>query len=256
MLAAFMMLAGLSAASPMAPPRGWIEVAPPATNNEWQCANYTLQERAISGGLASPLQIRQFEDSGQPDRRLELADGTLTGSNHGEWGGRIEWLPKGARDRVLVHADNTQALFARNDEVFALTGLAHLGMDHGELMRLRRGAKGWSAEKALDLGTSPTASYRIDADHLLVASGDGLQLVDLAKPAMKWLHRNTGWSNIYPNSVRPFGDGIALGVRGAVIVLRRQGEAWSEHWWLPAECRKPGDSCACAVPEMKQYLDK
>jgi hypothetical protein len=256
LLTALALLAGTSAASPVAPPRGWIEVAPPKTDSEWQCANYSLPERAISGGLGSPLQIREFEDQGQPDRRVELADGTLTGSNHGEWGGKIEWLAKGQRERVLVEAANTQALFARKDEVFALVGLAHLGTDEGALLRLRRDGKAWRAEKLLDLGSAPQAAYRIDADRVLVATTGGLQLLDLAHSSLERLHRNPGWGSVYPNSVRPFGDGIALGVRGAVVVLRREGQAYSEHWWLPAECRKPGNDCACANPAMKQYIER
>ena len=253
MLAA-LLLAGMVVHSPATAPKDWIEVAPPATPREWQCANYASVEYAVSGGGASALDIRAVSSQGQPERQLALADGTLYGSNHGEWGGKIEWQAKGSRERVQVHGDNTQALFARGDEVFALTGLSHLGMDHGELVRLRRSAGGWKAEKILDLGTAPYASYRLDDDRVLVASGQGLSTVDFGKPAVSRLHRNADWQGVYPNSVRPFGDAVAVGARGAVFVLRRRNGAYAEHWWLPASCRKNGDACSCVRPGLRQFI--
>jgi hypothetical protein len=254
-LAALLLVAGIVADGPTTVPKGWIEVAPPATRREWQCANYSLTAYAISGGGASALDIRAVPSEEQAERRLALADGTLYASDHGEWGGTIEWEAKGSRERVQVHGDNTQALFARGEDVFALTGLSHLGARHGGLVRLRRAAGGWTAEKVLDLGTPFHASYRVDSDRVLVASGEGLSIIDLGKASMSRLHQNENWFGVFPNSVRPFGDAIALGARGAVIVLRSEGGVYAEHWWLPAQCRKDGDVCGCADPDLRKFIE-
>lgn len=254
MLTALLLVGGIVANSPTTAPKGWIEVAPPATRREWQCANYSLPGYSVSGGGASALDILALPSEEQRERRLTLADGTLYTSDHGEWGGTIEWEAKGSRERVQVHGDNTQALFARGNEVFALTGLSHLGTRHGKLVRLRRAAGRWSAENVLDLGTPFRASYRVDADRVLVASGEGLSIIDLGKTSMTRLHPNENWFGVFPNSVRPFGDAVALGARGAVIVLRRENGAYVERWWLPAHCRKDGDPCSCANPELRKFI--
>lgn len=227
------------------PPRGWVEVAPPSTAAEWLCANHAGPDHSISGKEQDPLRIHNLDAAPRPDLVLQLTDGKLTASNRGEWGGRIEWQRKGASSPVLVAEANSIALVARGEEVFVASGLAHLGGDSGKLLRLRRSDEGWSATEVLNLGTAPYAAFRVDEHALLLADGKGLALVDLSAMSLKRLHRNDRWGYVYPNSLRPFGGAIAIGARGAVIVLRPEGAGYSERWWVPAQCGPPEGHCGC-----------
>jgi hypothetical protein len=248
---AMLLLGTVLATGPQTPPKGWIEVAPPATAVEWQCANYSLPGISLAGSTRTQLRPHPFQET-RRDESLPLPDGALVGSDHGEFGGTIEWRPKGKRKAQVVVAANTQALLAHGDEAYAITGLAHLSLDDGQLLRLRRGNGTWSATPVLDLVHAPQAWFKLDPDHVLIATTHELLLVDLSQLTKKTLHENTQWWNVYPNSVQPFGDAIAIGVRGGVILLRPEGQAYRERWWVPARCRQSGKACPCS--SLPEYL--
>ena len=70
---------------------------------------------------------------------LRAFGGTVIGKDEGEWGGEIAFRePDGSVYTVI--ADNSHGIFAMPYGVVALTGLAHLGTNHGAVYLLSRAA--------------------------------------------------------------------------------------------------------------------
>lgn len=71
------------------------------------------------------------------NQHLAAFGGTIVGRNDGEWGGEVAFkAPSGATYTVV--ADNSVGIFDMPYGVIAITGLAHLGINRGEVHLLSR----------------------------------------------------------------------------------------------------------------------
>jgi hypothetical protein len=204
-------------------PSGWVSVAPPKPDSEAAvCANWTgdtWQVALATDGAA--LVIR-------PDRErfvdtAEVPGGRLTAVNHGEFGGEVWWEPSdGARERVA--SVNLVEFVPTRGGLLGLTGLAHLGTDHGELVRFDpQPGGGWSMRSVLSLGSAPHAYAPLADDTLLVVTTAALVTVH-PSTTPRVLHRNDVWPSLYANSVVRDRTGVTyIGMRSAVAAPRSTG---------------------------------
>src|SRR5690349_10208230 len=129
-------------------PDDWVAIQPPDADTPaaW-CVNWAADAWAVTiDADSSALDFRQARGERMNDS-LVVDDGLLTGDDAGEFGGAVWWQDRdGRRDTLRIagrdtagfYADNLHALLRAGGEVYALVGLAHLGMNSGELVRLRR----------------------------------------------------------------------------------------------------------------------
>lgn len=230
-------------------PKGWIALSPPATAAQWQCANYARDEWRVSPRSGADVAIARGDHSSVV--RMDLPDGALLGKNNGEFGGAIEWKTPNGKPEVILPNKNPVAFTQSGASVLVASGLAHLGMDHGEIIRLDRGEHGrWNATRVLDLGSAPTAAYREDADNWIILTNTGVKRIDLGTMTVTKLHENPGWFNVYPNSIAASGQSWLIGARRAVIRLDPEGSGYSEQWLVPGTCRHlipaPDYGCTCS----------
>jgi hypothetical protein len=78
--------------------------------------------------------------------KLDIKRGKLIGTDHGEWGGTLELvLPDGSRQTLLKK--NVHALAFLGGQIVAICGLAHLGLNNGEVYLIEEDQAGhWSAQ--------------------------------------------------------------------------------------------------------------
>jgi len=227
------------------PPKGWAVVQQPKSEAEWTCANYSQLEWVVSGDSAQRASISPYKHASEI--RLALSDGELIGTNHGEFGGRIEWAGRDTARRVLVPDNNPVALTRRGDDVFVATGLAHMSNNSGKIIKLHRAGGGlWQVSTVIDLGEAPSAATRIDDVTWMVLTTNGVTKIDLSKLTKERIYRNNNWWMLYANSIRPLGNSWLVGARRAVIRITPGKGSYTEEWLAPASCRSlSGPNCEC-----------
>ncbi len=113
----------------------------------------------------------------QQGRGVQVEDGHLIGTDRGEWGGEITFIDLKGNSRVIV-TENTEAIYKTTDGIFAVTGLAHMGINDGFLFRLTKDAHGsWTAKKWRALPGAPRFSRLLTDGSLFISCYDGIVLV-------------------------------------------------------------------------------
>ncbi|WP_158879662.1 hypothetical protein [Rhodanobacter sp. L36] len=191
----------------------------------------------MSGDSAQSANIAPHENGSEI--RLALPDGQLVGINGGEFGGRIEWIGQDGVRRVVVPDKNPVAFTTRGNDIFVATGLFHMGIDSGEIIKLRRTGSGtWQVSTVMNLDEAPDAGARIDDATWMLLTTHGLTQVDLIELTKEPIYRNENWKLLWANSVRPLGDSWLVGARRAVIEITPRGGTFEEKWLIPASCRR------------------
>lgn len=113
-----------------------------------------------------------------PSVALRVPGGWLAGSNRGEWGGELMFIADGGKPQKLLDA-NIEDIYRLGDRYVAVSGIAHLTINEGQVTELVRAADGtWSARPWRILPGAPTASRLVRGGELLidVVSGGTLLL--------------------------------------------------------------------------------
>ncbi|MFK3648974.1 hypothetical protein ACI2IY_11130 [Lysobacter enzymogenes] len=247
---AWMLAAAVAVGADGVPPQGWVAVDPPKTGTELECANlsrdYWKVEAAGAGvHLSQANRRRRTAMVG-----AVLRDGALVGYNHGEFGGSIEWWPRDGGARFeLLHVNPVEWTLHRGDAVVA-EGLIHLGARRGAVLRFeRRDGRRWRIHRLAELDAAPVAALRESENSWLLLLYDGLVRVDLASGRAQRLYRNSDWTYLAPDTIRPLGDGWLLGsARGAIRLEPVAGGGYRERLWVPRQCASLQPPCSCGDP--------
>jgi hypothetical protein len=98
--------------------------------------------------------------------------GELVGTDHGEWGGTLSWIPARGRPEVLDR-DNVHGMDYDNDGAIVLFGLAHMGFNYGYALKVSRNADGtWTQTEVAQLPGEPEWWTRLKSDGMAVMAGD------------------------------------------------------------------------------------
>lgn len=135
-----------------------------ADDEEAQRAAGETVIRVHSGNLREHREIVEQT----PGIALRVGGGWLAGSDRGEWGGELMFLPDAGAPQHILDA-NIEDIYQLGDAIVVTTGLAHLSMNQGVLYRATRDAQGaWQAEVWRILPGAPAASHLVKPDELLV----------------------------------------------------------------------------------------
>ncbi|MBC8069871.1 MAG: HEAT repeat domain-containing protein [Deltaproteobacteria bacterium] len=105
-----------------------------------------------------------------------LRRGSVIGTNFGEFGGSLWWISRRGRVRHLAEA-NVKDIVQVGDALYAVEGLAHLGLDEGSLIRIEATPQGVRAQPVLKLPGNPVAWW-VRGDELWVGTEGGLFAID------------------------------------------------------------------------------
>ena len=170
----------------------------------------------------------------------KVSNGWLLWVNHGEWGGRVEWFSPDGTRHYKVSNDQIAAYAKTPHGLFAVQGLAHLGMSQGTLLKLTQNAANkWEAKTIVDLKDAPFALLPENGAFVIVTSRQLVRVVVPAPgvPTLTPLVQNAFWWGMYPNSLvlAPNGD-YYIGMRGGIVRVFPEGKTGGyQMQWLTAK---------------------
>lgn len=149
-------------------------------------------------------------------RFREVDDGWLVGFNYGEFGAALYWFDRRGRNHYKVSDDQVVAFFRHSDGIYAIEGLAHLGISCGSVIRISRPAPNahWHALRVVRLPYAPsTVAVRRDGT-MVIALSDSLVSVG-PDHQVKTLIAEVPWQSLYPSSsiLSPDESHLYLGMR-------------------------------------------
>ncbi|HLJ57963.1 MAG TPA: hypothetical protein VKT77_23190 [Chthonomonadaceae bacterium] len=206
---------------------------------EWQVAeeNGRVVASNLPGGPAKQPALPFKLQPSNPKARLhalQVDDGWLIGSDAGEWGGELAWYSADGKRTYPIIRGNIHCVQRTKLGVVAVRGLAHLTMNDGDLLRLRRARTDrWIAESIVDLKSAPYAMTTERDGSLIIVTSRTLLRVDLDSHA-RVLVKGAFWWGMYPNSIVETANGdIYLGMRHGVARVRAAGRPAAVDWLLP-----------------------
>lgn len=195
---------------------------------------------------------------------IQVSDGYLVGFNRGEWGGSLYWYSKNGKKKIKiggsVFSTSPIQFIKRDNLIYAITGLSHMSMSYGDIIKIEKKQKQWIVEEYVKLPDAPCAIQLDSKDNMLVFTSSGLYSIDkeanldtlaikLRRPIIpiieielpndtlrirgkpleyypKWL-----WGFLYPTSMVIQNDMVYVGMRGGVykfdLITKK------EEWLLP-----------------------
>ena len=107
-----------------------------------------------------------------PDVALKIEDGWLAGSDRGEWGGELVFIPNTGKTVTLINK-NVEDIYKFGDKYVVVSGLAHMLLNDGEVFQLNRKDNLWYIEPWINLPGAPASSWLVDTGELLVNTYSG-----------------------------------------------------------------------------------
>lgn len=86
-------------------------------------------------------------------------DGWFVAENRGEFGGELVFIPDDGRPYVVARGNFENVHQLVDGRWVAISGLAHMGGDHGELIELRRETRAWAAYPWRRLPGAPASTW-------------------------------------------------------------------------------------------------
>ncbi len=147
---------------------------------------------------------------------LKVEGGWIAAYNQGEFGSAVYWFSQDGKDKKKLSDHQINEFLLEGDRIFAVEGLAHLGMSRGSMIEISKKSSGWSVEEFLPLPASAVAIARIGAGDYAVVTSDMLLRINLKKEILI-LIPETDWRGLYPNSIQIDDGFIYIGMRQFVI---------------------------------------
>ncbi|MDH5763792.1 MAG: HEAT repeat domain-containing protein [Nitrospinota bacterium] len=108
-----------------------------------------------------------------PHVALRVEGGWLAGSNRGEWGGELVYIPDKGKT-ISVLNKNIEDIYKFGDKYITTTGLAHLSSNNGMVYELFQGKDGyWQEKEWLKLPGSPISSRFVETGEILINTSGG-----------------------------------------------------------------------------------
>lgn len=194
---------------------------------------------------------------------VQVEDGYLVGFNRGEWGGELYWYSKnGKKNNEIVGSIFSSPIqfIKRDNKIYAITGLSHMGMSNGNIIKIDKEQKKWKVEEYIKLPDAPCAIQLDSKDNMLVFTSSGLYSIDkeanldtlsikirhpiiptievefpndtiIIKQKPINVHPKWLWGFLYPNSMVIQNDVVYVGMRGGVYKFDITTK--EEKWLLP-----------------------
>lgn len=145
------------------------KVAGSSWENE-SAAHKKASTAALKAAGITNTHLLKFEARGVVDVKA-VPNGALVATDVGEWGGGVWFFQSGRREPTRIVSENTVGFFELNGRIIALTGIAHLSIDEGELFEIDLSRSVPSSRSFVKLHGAPIAWTRTDGA-LLIATGD------------------------------------------------------------------------------------
>ncbi|WP_286969733.1 hypothetical protein [Flavobacterium sp. UBA4854] len=145
---------------------------------------------------------------------LKFNNGSLIGSNHGEWGGKL--IYKTNEKEITIKEGNIISIFKLNGKIYFLEGLAHLSTNYGEVYELNYAEEKFSFRKIMNLPDEPQV-FQIFNNKIYMATFSNFIIINNWKIESEI---NGFWESLYPNSlIIENKNHIFMGIRGGIVEI-------------------------------------
>jgi hypothetical protein len=250
-------------------PAGWVLYPTPKEGSfSIQCASASVRPQRVSLSDNGQLDIQQLPASYERDEyskqqlpqgvkrqqrmtgrqsllKMPGGGGWLLGFDAGEFGGGL-WSVDPSGNTHELSRQNVRGLVDTPQGVLVFVGLAHLGLDSGNVLIVPYTATSKAEVKTLaKLEGAPEALTRISSDTALVVTTHGITEISSSGSTKTLLHAD--FSPLYPNSVVSTPDGtVYVGMRLFVVRFDPHAEHNAEQWFLPQSCESfETTGCVC-----------
>jgi hypothetical protein len=134
-------------------------------------------------------------------RSVRVDDGWLVGLNHGEFGASLDWYDADGRATYKISEHQIVDFLVRSDGLYAIEGLAHLGMSEGSLIKISRPdtTARWQAQTVVNLPFAPYA-FAVKSDGALVITLSDAIVIVRPDNTLETVLAKTPWSGLYPRT--------------------------------------------------------
>lgn len=206
---------------------------------------FTVPLAVLGGRIAEAPKVAPGKTLLSPSHGRGMAavpvpGGFLYAPNHGEWGGIVWAISSDGRQVEKVSTDQVVQFLPTSGGLYAVQGLAHMGMRVGSLVRFQAHAderstalRKWGSQTVATLPDAPYAAMILpERDFLVVTSSRLLRVSPAGK--ITTLMQDVPWEFLYPNSVARAESGdIYVGMRYAVAHIRMIGSSPKAEWLVP-----------------------
>lgn len=220
-LSCFVFRNGFSQSSTPVPIENFIITSPPKVwSDDWYKLNNSsnaFSVKIIDNKLKIEKVIPARIASSTKDDEADLPTGVLKGTDGGEFGGNLMFYPNDtSKPAVKISRGNFKKIFSLDNKIYALAGLAHMGLDEGGMLEIDT-ANNFAIKNVIDFHDSPEA-YSIHNDSLFIVTFKGFFIVKDLKGSAIFM--NMFWEALYPNSVAVLdAKNVFVGLRGGFVKL-------------------------------------
>jgi hypothetical protein len=184
----------------------WTPTAKRLSKDEWYAANVngTTWDVYLEG---KDVKVRPYDFARERPSSLELRDGRLISANRGEFGAAVFWAPNKGR-RITISEDPVEQFIQLVPRIFAISGLAHMGLNFGEVLEFKRKASAWKVSRIAKLKDAPIKAIRENETNLLVLTYSSLSRVSLAGRTTLIVGHGE-WDGLIPRSLAMDEKGFA-----------------------------------------------
>jgi hypothetical protein len=148
---------------------------------------------------------------------LEHGNGKFVGTNHGEWGGELFYKYKS--NEYIVIDDNICGILNFRNDIYVLTGLSHLSISEGKIIKLKILNGEWVVDITKKLNGCPE-TFTIYRDKLYIVTFDGITTFDGNNT--EEILSGQIWGGLYPQTIYVNKEMVAIGLRGCIVIINRK----------------------------------
>ena len=184
-------------------------------SKEWYVLNHSLENYIIdnSGNVII------IKESKRGNYSYNANPGTFIGTNMGEWGGQLKFIND--EEEYTILNENICGIIAYNDSIYVLTGLTHLGISEGKIVKIESINGKWDHTIISKFNSSPE-TFAIFENKLYIVTSNGLIVFNGYN--IKQLLEKQFWTSLYPNSVFINDKIIGIGMRGCIAIMDKENK--------------------------------
>lgn len=163
----------------------------------------------------------------------KVDDGYLVGFYGGEWGGRLYWYSSDGKENYKISDDMVEQYVKRGNTLYAIQGLAHMGISRGSIIRLTKVGGKWTSNEFLKLSSAPAAITLDDKKNFIVITHHSLLQINKDAEVTVLIDKGFWIEYLYPTraTIELIKDSYYIGLRGGVLRFNRVTK--SQEWLMP-----------------------
>ncbi|TKB96292.1 hypothetical protein [Pedobacter cryophilus] len=163
----------------------------------------------------------------------KIKEGFLVGINKGEFGGGLYFVKDNGLAVYQISGNlNIKGFFEFNNRIFAIEGLAHMGLNRGKIIEIFKEDKTWKCKSITDLIETPAiiADYK---DEKIIVTSQYILKLDKQLNIFEVLKSPFYWGILYPSSILVDNDNLYLSMREGILKIKEFDTAPEYEWYIP-----------------------